>query len=81
MTDESLALDADKVDQLHLRPLVHQHMAMLTAAGISPAESLAIAAHVCALVYSDEFVDALESAFASLGPPSPPATQGKNSAR
>lgn len=47
------------IDPDDLRPIVHQHVCMLTAAGISPGEALAIAAHVVALVYSKNLEDAL----------------------
>lgn len=55
----------DKVIE-ELRPVAHQHMAMLTSSGVSPATALAIAAHVCALVHSACFDEALREAFASI---------------
>lgn len=57
-------LDAPKIEEL--RPVAHQHMSMLTAAGVPPAPALAIAAHVCALVYSGAFDEAVEAAFSAL---------------
>lgn len=45
-----------------LRPIVHQHVAMLTAAGQRPATALAIATMTVALVYSDEFDVAMAEA-------------------
>lgn len=50
-----------------LRPVAHQHMSMLTAAGIAPAQALAIAAYVCALVYTGAFDEAIAKAFKSIG--------------
>ena len=46
-----------------LRPVAHQHLSMLTAAGVPPAQALAIAAHVCALIYSGTFDEAIAQAF------------------
>lgn len=62
-----------------LRPVAHQHMSMLTAAGIKPAHALAIATHVCALVYSDAFTEALAMAFGSLESPRPAMRENMNS--
>jgi hypothetical protein len=53
----------DKIMIDDLRPVAHQHLSMLTAAGIPPGEALAIAAHVCALVYSGVFDEAVAEAF------------------
>jgi hypothetical protein len=54
-------LDRETIE--NLRPVAHQHMSMLTAAGVPPAEALAIAAHVCALIYSGSFEEAIKAAF------------------
>ena len=56
--------DAEKIEEL--RPVAHQHMSMLTASGMPPAAALALAAHVCALVYSGSFDEAIEAAFSAL---------------
>ena len=50
-------------ERAKLKAVMHQHMAMLTSAGVTPAEALAIAAHVAALVYSKNLDDALAKAF------------------
>jgi non-ribosomal peptide synthetase component F len=49
-----------------LKAVMHQHMAMLTSAGVTPVEALAIAAHVAALVYSKNLDDALAKAFSAV---------------
>jgi len=59
-----MPIEEEKRDEL--RPVVHQHMSMLTSAGVNPTQALAIAAHVCALVYSITFDEALAEAFASI---------------
>jgi hypothetical protein len=63
MYKSNLPADLNKEE---MRPVAHQHMAMLTSAGIPPAPALAIAAQVCALIYSGEFDRALEVAFEAL---------------
>jgi len=59
-----MTIEQKKIDEL--RPIAHQHAAMLTSAGVAPPEALAIAAHVCALIYSGCFDEALVQAFASI---------------
>jgi len=59
-------LPTEELKHDELRSVVHQHMAMLTAAGISTGQALAIAAHVSALVYSETFDEALAHAFKSI---------------
>jgi len=56
--------DKERIDDL--RPVAHQHMSMLTAAGVAPAKALAIAAHVCALIYSGVFDEVIAKAFDSI---------------
>ena len=56
--------DKERIDDL--RPVAHQHISMLTAAGMPPARALAIAAHVCALIYTDVFDEAIAEAFKSI---------------
>ncbi|MFO1114457.1 MAG: hypothetical protein U1E28_02135 [Beijerinckiaceae bacterium] len=56
MTDEPFTLD-------EIRPLIHQHVVLLTAAGMPPARALAVAAETVVIVHDDELVsDALEAA-------------------
>ena len=57
-------LDVERIEEL--RPVAHQHKSMLTAAGVPPAAALTIATHVCALVYSSSFDEAIEAAFRAL---------------
>ena len=62
-------MDTKTKDLDDLRPVIHQHVAMLTSAGISPVKALAIAAHTAALVYSDKCEDAMKLAYSLIDPP------------
>ena len=56
MENEVIGLDV-------IRPLLHQHVTMLTAAGKPPDEALRMAADVVAMVYDDEIlISALRAA-------------------
>lgn len=41
------------IDIDELRPVIHQHVCMLTTAGRSPARAIAIATHVAVLIHSE----------------------------
>jgi len=49
-----------------LRPAIHAHATLLTAAGLVPAEALAVAAETAAVTYSELCDEALEKAFLAL---------------
>lgn len=60
MENEAVTLD-------EIRPLLHQHIVLLTAAGEPPARALAIAAEVAVMIQDDALVrEALEHARRSL---------------
>ncbi len=40
-----------------IRPLIHQHMVLLTSAGMSPARALAVAAETAVIVQDDALVE------------------------
>ena len=46
--------DAFSIDEI--RPLLHQHIVLLTAAGEPPARALAIAAEAAVIVHADVLV-------------------------
>lgn len=50
------------IDLDELRPIIHQHVCMLTTAGQTPARAIAIATHVAALIYSDFLAEAMGEA-------------------
>lgn len=45
-----------------IRPVIHQHAAMLNAAGAKPIAALAMACELAALIYSPVLVEALRQA-------------------
>ena len=51
-----------------LRPLIYQHMVVLTAAAFSPEKALAIAAHVAVIMQDDsQIVAAIKNAARAAG--------------
>ncbi len=49
-----------------LRPAIHSHVTLLTAAGVTPTEALAIAAESAALCHSEFCDEALRRAYEAL---------------
>ena len=45
-----------------LRPILHQHVCMLTTAGHSPAKAIAIATHVAVLIHSEFLAEQIKLA-------------------